>query len=101
MESAGVADLKARLSEYLARVKSGEEVLVTDRGRPVARLVPVSAETVVSDEAETAWLRTMEKEGLVRLGSGRLSEGFFDKERPEDPEGSLVEAVLEERERAR
>ena len=49
MESAGVADLKARLSEYLARVKSGEEVLVTDRGRPVARLVPVGAETIADD----------------------------------------------------
>ncbi|HEX6710877.1 MAG TPA: type II toxin-antitoxin system prevent-host-death family antitoxin [Rubrobacter sp.] len=36
MESAGVAQLKARLSEYLARVKAGEEVLVTDRGQPVS-----------------------------------------------------------------
>lgn len=101
METAGVADLKARLSEYLARVKSGEEVLVTDRGRPVARLVPVGTETVADDEAEAARLRTMEKEGLLRLGSGRLPEGFFEKERPEDPEGLLVEAVLEERERDR
>ena len=43
MESAGVAELKVRLSEYLSRVKAGEEVLVTDRGKPVARLVPVGA----------------------------------------------------------
>lgn len=101
MKSAGVADLKARLSEYLAQVKAGEEVLVTDRGRPVARIVPVGVETVADDEAETARLRAMEKEGLVRLGSGRLPEGFFEKERPEDPEGSLVEAALEEREKGR
>ena len=101
MESAGVADLKARLSEYLARVKSGEEVLVTDRGRPVARLVPVGAETIADDEAETARLMAMEKEGLLRLGSGTLPEGFFEKERPKDPEGLLVEAVLEEREESR
>lgn len=99
MESAGVADLKARLSEYLARVKSGEEVLVTDRGRPVARLVPVCIETIADDEAERARLAVMEKEGLLRLGSGELPEGFFEKELPEDPEGSLVEAVLEEREK--
>ncbi len=36
-----MADLKARLSEYLRAVQAGAEVVVTDRGRPVARLVPV------------------------------------------------------------
>lgn len=90
MESAGVADLKARLSEYLARVKAGEEVLVTDWGRPVARLVPVGVATIADGEAETARLTAMEREGLVRLGSGRLPKGFFEKERPEDPDGLLV-----------
>ena len=99
MESAGVAELKARLSEYLSRVKAGEEVLVTDRGIPVARLVPVGA--APDDEAETARLRAMEREGLVRLGSGKLPEGFFEKERPADPEGLLREAELEEREKGR
>ena len=101
MESAGVAQLKARLSEYLSRVKAGEEVLVTDRGRPVARLVPVGAGYVPDSEAELARLRAMEREGLVRLGSGRLPEGFFEKERPADPGGLLREAVLEEREEGR
>jgi prevent-host-death family protein len=101
VESAGVADLKARLSEYLSRVKVGEEVLVTDRGRPVARLVPVDAGYALDDEAETARLRRMEREGLVRLGSGKLPEGFFEKERLADPEGLLRKAALEERERGR
>ncbi len=31
-------DLKNNLSRYLDRVQAGEEVIVTDRGRPVARL---------------------------------------------------------------
>ena len=39
---AGVAQLKAGLSGYLERVKAGQEVLVTDRGRPVAKLVPIA-----------------------------------------------------------
>ena len=99
MESAGVAQLKARLSEYLARVRAGEEVLVTDRGRPVARLVPVGY--LPDDEAELARLKAMEREGLMRLGSGRLPAGFFEKERPADPGGLLREAVVEERERGR
>jgi prevent-host-death family protein len=34
----GVRDLKNNLSRYLDRVKDGEEVIVTDRGRPIARL---------------------------------------------------------------
>lgn len=99
MESAGVAELKARLSEYLARVKAGEEVLVTDRGRPVARLVPVGP--VPDDETEAARLRTLEREGLVRLGTGRLPEDFFEKKRPADPEALLRRAALEEREEGR
>jgi prevent-host-death family protein len=101
VESAGVSDLKARLSEYLSRVKAGEEVLVTDRGRPVARLVPVGAGYTLDDEAETVRLRGMEREGLVRLGSGKLPEGFFEKERPADSEGLLRKTALEERERGR
>jgi prevent-host-death family protein len=38
----GVRELKAHLSRYLAEVRDGAEVTVTDRGRPVARLVPAS-----------------------------------------------------------
>jgi prevent-host-death family protein len=42
MESVGVRDLKASLSAYLRRVKAGETILVTERGQPVARIVPVA-----------------------------------------------------------
>ena len=41
--SVGVRALKNSLSAYLARVKDGEEVVVTDRGTPVARLVPMDS----------------------------------------------------------
>ena len=40
MKSVGVRELKNRLSEYLREVRSGEAVLVTDRGDVVAELVP-------------------------------------------------------------
>lgn len=36
----GVRDLKNSLSGYLRRVRAGEHIVVTDRGRPIARLVP-------------------------------------------------------------
>ncbi len=37
----GVRDLKNRLSAHLDRVKGGEEIMVTEHGRPIARLSPV------------------------------------------------------------
>jgi prevent-host-death family protein len=40
-EEMGIAELKAHLSEVLRRVAEGETVTVTDRGRPVASIVPV------------------------------------------------------------
>jgi prevent-host-death family protein len=41
MERIGVRELRQHASRYLARVASGETLEVTDRGRPVAMLVPV------------------------------------------------------------
>jgi prevent-host-death family protein len=38
--SVGVRELRNGLSSYLRRVRRGETMLVTDRGRPVARIVP-------------------------------------------------------------
>jgi prevent-host-death family protein len=39
----GIRELKNGLSRYIERVRAGEEVIVTDRGRPVARLSAVDA----------------------------------------------------------
>jgi prevent-host-death family protein len=41
MDRIGVRELRQHASRYLARVAGGETIEVTDRGRPVARLVPV------------------------------------------------------------
>ena len=37
----GIRDLKNGLSRYIERVRAGEVVIVTDHGRPVARLSPI------------------------------------------------------------
>jgi prevent-host-death family protein len=37
----GVRDLKARLSEYLHRVKQGQTIVITDHGQPVGRILPI------------------------------------------------------------
>ena len=38
----GIRDLRNHLSKYLDQVQRGQEVVVTDRGRAVARVVPLS-----------------------------------------------------------
>jgi prevent-host-death family protein len=42
-----VTELRAHLSDWLDRVRAGEEVVVTDRGVPVARLLGTSATTTL------------------------------------------------------
>jgi prevent-host-death family protein len=41
MQSIGIRELRQNASRYLREVERGETIEVTDRGRPVARLVPV------------------------------------------------------------
>lgn len=88
----GVAEVKAKLSEYLSRVRGGSDVLITEHGRPVARIVPVSSG---SDE-----LAELEREGLVRVGSMTLPKGFLDAPRPKAA-ASATDALLEERREGR
>lgn len=93
MELVGVAELKKRLSEYLDRVKDGEEIIVADRGRPVARLIPFQS-VPLSDEEEEMRLLDLQRRGLIRLGTGEIPKEFWTMERAQDPEG-LARAALQ------
>jgi prevent-host-death family protein len=46
----GVRELRDQLSRHLTAVRAGREIIVTDHGRPVARLVPVDERVGVIDE---------------------------------------------------
>jgi prevent-host-death family protein len=93
MKTAAVSEIKARLSEYLNQVKAGMEILITDRGKPVARLVPLSRSKGLKES-----MVRMEKQGLIRVGSGKLPKNFWRIHRPDDPNGMVLKALLEERE---
>ena len=43
MRTAGIREARQNLTELLDEVSKGREVLITDRGRPVARLLPVES----------------------------------------------------------
>ena len=96
MKTAAVSELKARLSKYLNRVKAGEEVIITDRGNPVALLTPISRKRSGRES-----ITNMEKRGLIRVGSGKLPKDFWSMRKPEDSEGLVLRALLEEREGGR
>lgn len=88
MRTVGVRELRNRLSEYLRRVKAGERVLVTERGRPVAML---SAPTETSARHE---IEQMLRDGLARWGGGKPVGSV----RPPRNRGATVsDAVIEDR----
>ena len=64
MERIGVRELRQNASKYLKRVEAGETIEISDRGRPVARMVPITL---------TGWDRLV-AEGRVRLADGDLLE---------------------------
>ena len=88
MLAVGVRELKNRLSEYLNRVRTGERVMITDRGRPVAVISPPPVTPV--DRRIEAMLR----EGVVRWGGGKPRGAA----RPPRIRGaSVAQAVIEAR----
>lgn len=93
MKSTTVSKLKATLSEYLAKVKAGEEVIVTERGKPIAKIVPLPR----NGSTISPHLQELARAGLVRLGSGKLPAGFWKISRPKDSRGAGVRALMEER----
>ena len=53
MRTVNISDLKAQLSAHIQLVRDGEEVLVCDRNKPVARIVPCRLEGHSEQEAAT------------------------------------------------
>jgi len=47
MKQVRIAELKARLSEYLRAVRGGETVAVLDRDTPIAQIVPIRDRTAL------------------------------------------------------
>lgn len=86
----GIRDLKAGLSGYLRKVKRGSSVLVTERGQPVARLVPVKA----SVEER---IQQMVDAGLASWSGKRLGPAPTHRPRVKGPK-TVADLLLEDRE---
>lgn len=60
----GIREAKTNLSGLLKELQSGREIVITDRGRPVGKLVPVEMDELSLGE----WLTDLERRGLVETG---------------------------------
>jgi prevent-host-death family protein len=67
MKTVNIGELKNQLSAYLRYVRNGEEVVVKDRDRPVARILPFEERSVSEEEAQ-----------LVASGKMKLPEKEID-----------------------
>jgi prevent-host-death family protein len=99
MKKANITQAKNGLSALIDGLRAGSSVLITDRGRPVARLEPVTLDPETDHEGR---LGPLVREGIVRPGRSPLPKSLFN-ERPPTPKGgaSAVEALLEERREGR
>lgn len=91
MKSVGSRELKNRLGRYLRRVASGEELLITDRGIPVARLTSARKAQERPDSDE--WLRQLAAEGQIRLAT----KPFRQRKPPLNRGKSLSRILLDDR----
>jgi prevent-host-death family protein len=93
MRSVHVAELKNRLSRYLAEVREGEELIVCDRKTPVAKVVPLG--TLGDLDADEL---TLVAAGLLRPPEVRLPASFWSMPLPRVRGNRAVDALIADRE---
>ena len=88
METVGIRELKRNLSQYLRSVKAGEKVVITDRKKEIAVIVPFGK---VDDQAN---ILQLVREGVADW-SGDKPRGMSARIRSKGK--SVSEAVVEDR----
>jgi prevent-host-death family protein len=89
----GIAELRNKLSAYLGRVREGEEILVRDRKKPIAKIVPLAEAGDLTAE-ETALVA----EGKLRPAERPLPQSFFKLRAPKVARRHVLESLDTERE---
>jgi prevent-host-death family protein len=85
MRTVNIGELKARLSAHIRLVRDGEEVLVCDRNKPVARIIPCSV-----DDASEREQRLIARGVLVPPKKKQRSPVSWP-----DPPGNVSDEVME------
>lgn len=82
----GVRELRDNLSKWIAKARRGQEVVITDRGKPVARLTRYG---------ESPALQRLIEQGLVQLPSRQKSK--MDRKNLIKPRGNVSGLVKDQR----
>ncbi len=95
VKKANIGELKTHLSVYLKGVKNGGKVVVTERNRPVAKLVPLEDEDLYESEGDQ-----LVAEGILSPPKSNkpLPDSFWDsKDLPNVPLAAILKVIREER----
>jgi prevent-host-death family protein len=65
--SVGIRDAKMHLSKYIKMVQRGAEVIITDRGRPVGKIIPIQTRELSLGER----VKRLEDQGLIDPIAGK------------------------------
>lgn len=87
-----------RIAELQAELSSANSEGWVRRAREVGDTPPEGIKQRLNDQER---LKQMEARGEIKLGSGKIPDAFWEMPRPEDPEGEVMQALLDERESAR
>lgn len=95
MKTVKVAELKDKLSAYLDEVEKGEEVVIVNRTKPVARMTRI----LPQDQDEEEW--ELVAEGKMRLPEKSLTSTYLKRflavRKPEVEKGTSLDALIADR----
>ncbi len=92
MMQAKIGELRNRLSHYLRKVEQGEEVVVLDRDRPIARIV-----SIADGERPDTLVQRLIRVGLAQAGPRQGVEEILNDLPPGDAAAGVLEALIQER----
>ena len=99
MKKVSITEAKNKLSALIDGLRGGSPILIVDRGRPVARLEPVTTEV---DAERGGRLSRLVRDGIVRPRRAAPPRTLFSHQPPRAKPGvSAVEALLAERRESR
>ena len=86
----GVREAKSRLSKLLKQVQSGAQVVITDRGNPVGKIIPIEKKELPLEDR----LKDLEERGIVQK---MVKEGGRKLPQPlMMPDGVNIQEMLQE-----
>jgi antitoxin (DNA-binding transcriptional repressor) of toxin-antitoxin stability system len=93
MKIAKIGDLRNRLSYFLRFVRRGQSVIICDRDRAIARIVPVRSASLADETS--AWPNHLIEAGVLSPPASRLRPDWI-RQRPR-VRSNVVDALLNER----